>query len=120
MFVNPILEKIVNLRSRVKESRQELAKALNMDYEVIQSALMDRRETQLECKRYDAHTAHKELNEAVCVEQKRLNHFAHQKVVCHTIVNLNYECIGRYVTYRMFVHTIGSRIQKKKYVNCFL
>lgn len=72
-------EKIVNLRSRVKESRQELAKALNMDYEVIQSALMDRRETQLECKRYDAHTAHKELNEAVCVEQKRLNHFAHQK-----------------------------------------
>merc|ERR1719500_1613222 len=50
-----------------------------MDHEVIQSALDGCRATQLECKRYDAHTAQKELNEAVCVEKKRLNHFVHQK-----------------------------------------
>jgi len=72
-------ERILNLRSIVKESRQELAKTLNKDFEVIQSALQNRRETQLECKRYDAHTARTELNEDVCVQQKRLNHFVHQK-----------------------------------------
>ena len=31
-------------------------------------------------KGYDAYTAIRELNEYVCVEGKRLNHFVHQKV----------------------------------------
>merc|ERR1711885_91766 len=35
--------------------------------------------TQLQCKRYDVDTAKKELNEDVCVEHKRLNHYIHQK-----------------------------------------
>ena len=38
-----------------------------------------KRFTQLQCKRYDIDTAKKELNEDVCVEHKRLNHFIHQR-----------------------------------------
>lgn len=72
-------EKILNLRRHVKEARQDLAKALNKDTSVIKSALEGHREKQLECKRYDAHTANKELDEDVCVLRKRLNHFVHQK-----------------------------------------
>ena len=40
---------------------------------------LGKRFTQLQCKRYDIDTAKKELNEDVCVEHKRLNHFIHQK-----------------------------------------
>jgi hypothetical protein len=60
---------------------------INMDYQVIQTALNDQRSTQLECKRYDAYTALKELNEDVCVEGKQLNHFIHQKVGPNLILN---------------------------------
>ena len=65
----------------VKDAHQDLAKMLNKDYQVIQTALDSKRETQLQCKGYDAHRALKELNEDVCVEGKRLNHFIHQKVL---------------------------------------
>jgi len=70
---------ILNLRAHIKNLRQDLSKAINTDHEVIEEALSDRRSTQLECKRYDAQTAQKELNEDVCVVKKRLNHFKHQK-----------------------------------------
>lgn len=72
-------ERILQLRLTVKTAHRDLAKMLNMDHKVIQTALQQKREVQLECKRYDAHTALKELNEDVCVEGKRLNHFIHQK-----------------------------------------
>jgi len=72
-------ERIGQLRLAVKEAHQDLAKMLNMDYNVIQGALESEKDKKLECKRYDAHTALKELNEDVCVEGKRLNHFVHQK-----------------------------------------
>jgi hypothetical protein len=71
-------ERIAQLRLTVKTAHRDLAKMLNMDHQVIQTAL-SKREVQLECKRYDAQTALKELNEDVCVEGKRLNHFIHQK-----------------------------------------
>ena len=75
----------------VKEARQKLAKMMNKDNQVIEEALQGesvygaglkisgKRFTQLQCKRYDIDTAKKELNEDVCVEHKRLNHFIHQK-----------------------------------------
>lgn len=72
-------EYILNLRAVIKDLRQELSKAVNKDSEVIEDALSDRRSIQLECKRYDAQTAQKELNEDVCVIKKKLNHFKHQK-----------------------------------------
>ena len=75
-----ILEQISNLRVIVKEARQKLAKMMNKDFQVIEEALQGKRFTQLQCKRYDVDTAKKELNEDVCVEHKRLNHYIHQKV----------------------------------------
>jgi len=72
-------EKISNLRVIVKEARQKLAKMMNKDFQVIEEALQGKRFTQLQCKRYDVDTAKKELNEDVCVEHKRLNHYIHQK-----------------------------------------
>ena len=79
----------------VKEARQKLAKMMNKDNQVIEEALQGefnrqvyliltfdqkgKRFTQLQCKRYDIDTAKKELNEDVCVEHKRLNHFIHQR-----------------------------------------
>lgn len=72
-------EKIASLRVIVKEARQKLAKMMNKDNQVIEEALQGKRFTQLQCKRYDIDTAKKELNEDVCVEHKRLNHFIHQK-----------------------------------------
>jgi len=71
-------ERIAQLRHSVKEAHQDLAKMLNMDYDVIQGALNEK-STRLECKRYDAYTALKCLNEDACVVGKRLNHFIHQK-----------------------------------------
>lgn len=53
---------------------------MNKDFQVIEEALQGKRFTQLQCKRYDVDTAKKELNEDVCVEHKRLNHYIHQKV----------------------------------------
>ena len=55
---------------------------MNKDFQVIEEALQGKRFTQLQCKRYDVDTAKKELNEDVCVEHKRLNHYIHQKVLC--------------------------------------
>ena len=55
---------------------------MNKDFQVIEEALQGKRFTQLQCKRYDVDTAKKELNEDVCVEHKRLNHYIHQKVRC--------------------------------------
>jgi len=72
-------ENILSLRCRVKEARQELAKWMNKDTEVIGNALTGHREKQLECKRCDAQTAHITLDEDVQVLKKRLNHFVHQK-----------------------------------------
>jgi len=72
-------EKIASLRVIVKEARQKLAKMMNKDNQVIEEALQGKRFTQLQCKRYDIDTAKKELNEDVCVEHKRLNHFIHQR-----------------------------------------
>jgi len=72
-------EQISNLRVIVKEARQKLAKMMNKDFQVIEEALQGKRFTQLQCKRYDVDTAKKELNEDVCVEHKRLNHYIHQK-----------------------------------------
>lgn len=72
-------EKILSQRVVVKEARQKLAKMMNKDFEVIEEALKGKRFTQLQCKRYDVDTAKKELNEDVCVEHKRLNHYIHQK-----------------------------------------
>jgi len=72
-------EQISNLRVVVKEARQKLAKMMNKDFQVIEEALQGKRFTQLQCKRYDVDTAKKELNEDVCVEHKRLNHYIHQK-----------------------------------------
>merc|ERR1711937_178135 len=71
-------EHITTLRLAVKEAHQEFARTLNMDFNVIQSAI-DSKPIKLECKGYDAYTAIRELNEYVCVEGKRLNHFVHQK-----------------------------------------
>jgi len=72
-------EQISNLRVIVKEARQKLAIMMNKDFHVIEEALKGNRFTQLQCKRYDVDTAKKELNEDVCVEHKRLNHYIHQK-----------------------------------------
>lgn len=72
-------DQISELRLTVKDAHQDLAKMINMDHKVIQSALQPKRETQLQCRRFKAHEALRELNEDVCVEGKKLNHFIHQK-----------------------------------------
>ena len=88
-----ILEQISNLRVIVKEARQKLAKMMNKDFQVIEEALQGKRFTQLQCKRYDVDTAKKELNEDVCVEHKRLNHYIHQKVSGITIIDFTYNIL---------------------------
>ena len=44
-----ILERITTLRLAVKEAHQEFARTLNMDFNVIQSAI-DSKPIKLECK----------------------------------------------------------------------
>ena len=66
---------------------------MNKDFQVIEEALQGKRFTQLQCKRYDVDTAKKELNEDVCVEHKRLNHYIHQKVSDIIMIHLNL-CLG--------------------------
>ena len=66
---------------------------MNKDFQVIEEALQGKRFTQLQCKRYDVDTAKKELNEDVCVEHKRLNHYIHQKVSGITIIDFTYNIL---------------------------
>jgi Skp family chaperone for outer membrane proteins len=71
--------KIIELRDTVKEARQKLAKMMNKDNDVIETALRGHKFHQLQCKRYDVNTAKMELNEDVCAEHNKLNHYIHQK-----------------------------------------
>lgn len=72
-------DKIIELRDTVKHARQKLAKMMNKDHDVIEIALRGKKFHQLQCKRYDVNTAKMELNEDVCAEHNKLNHYIHQK-----------------------------------------